>query len=143
MKQMCRTDECRPRPAWLSVLAFALLLAAPTEAFSQYGRPFRTTVKLTRTDLVIIRKIVREDFTGKPNGTTLTWDNPESQNFGTLTLLDRFDSQSRDCRRVRYVVNPGPTQPSSVIAATYVMTTCRLPDGNWKLDNSARPDQRQ
>jgi surface antigen len=117
------------------------LLLWPVDGSAQYGRTFRTTIKLTASDLTIIRKIVREDLTGRPNGTTLPWSNPESQNSGTVTLLDRFDSQGRDCRRVRYLVKPGPKQPSAVIPATYVLTTCRLPDGTWRLDNQAQPEK--
>ena len=117
-----------------------MLLLWPTNAYAQYGRTFRSSIKLTNSDLVIIRKIVREDFTTKPNGTTVPWSNPESQNSGTVTLLNRFNSEGRDCRRVRYVVNPGPQQPPSVIAATYVLTSCRLADGSWRLDKSAQPD---
>lgn len=116
------------------------LLLLPANGAAQYGRAMRTMVKLTSTDLAIVRKIVREDFTGKPNGTTAPWSNPESGNSGTVTLLDRFASQGRDCRRVKYFVKPGPSQPASVIPATYELTTCHLPDGSWKLDNQAKRD---
>ena len=121
-------------------LAAALLLW-PMSAHAQYGRPVQTMVKLTDSDRVIVRKIVREDFTGKPNGTTIAWKNPESQNSGKVTLLDRFTSQGRDCRKVRYLVEPGPMQPPATIRASYVMTSCRLADGTWKLDESARRDK--
>jgi hypothetical protein len=119
--------------------ALSTLLLNP-HAIAQYGRTFRTTIKLTSTDLAIVRKIVREDFTGKPNGTMMSWRNPESGNSGTLTLLDRFPSSGRDCRRVKYFIQPGPKQPASVIPATYVLTSCRLADGSWKLDDQAKPD---
>jgi surface antigen len=128
-------------PIPIGAVAAVLLLLWPIGASGQYGRTFQTMVKLTSSDLAIVRKIVREDFTTKPNGTTVPWSNPESQNSGTVSLLDRFPSKGRDCRRVRYVVKPGPTQPSSVIAGDYVLTTCRLADGSWKLDNEARRDQ--
>lgn len=128
------------RAAIATMIAGALLPLWPVGASAQYGRTFRTTVKLTSTDLAIIRKIVREDFTTAPNGTTTPWSNPESRNSGQLTLLARFQSQGRDCRRVKYLVVPGPSQPPSVISATYVLTSCRLADGAWKLDNNAKPD---
>ena len=122
-------------------LAAAVLLLWPMGAVAQYGRPLHTMVKLSDSDLVIIRKIVREDFTDKPSGTTIAWKNPESENSGTVTLLDRFASAQRDCRRVKYLVKPGPKQPPSTISATYVLTSCRLADGTWKLDNDARRDK--
>jgi hypothetical protein len=125
----------------LEAVAAVLLLLWPINASAQYGRTFRTMVKLTDSDIAIVRKIVREDFTGKPNGTTIPWKNPESHNYGTVTLLDRFQSQGRDCRRVRYLVKPGAKQPAEVIPASYVLTTCQLADGTWKLDNSAPRDK--
>jgi hypothetical protein len=134
------TRRLLPLAARFSAIPLALLLLWPADASAQYGRTFRTTIKLTSSDLLIIRKIVREDFSTKPNGTTLPWSNPESQNSGTVTLLNRFSSEGRDCRRVRYLVNPGPQQPPAVISATYVLTSCRLADGSWKLDNAAQPD---
>ena len=125
------------RQALLPLMAAALPLT-PMEASAQYGRAFRTAPALTRTDIAIIRKLVRQEFTGKPNGTTLSWNNPESENSGTVTLLDSFESQGRDCRRVRYLVNPGPRQRASVRSASYVLTSCRLPDGTWQIDNQAK-----
>src|SRR5579883_2955144 len=108
------------------------LLLEPTAGFAQYGRAFRTAPKLTSTDIAIVRKLVRQELTGKPNGTTLSWHNPESENSGTVTLIDNFASRGRDCRRVRYLVNPGPKQAAR--SAAYVLTSCRLPDGTWQID---------
>jgi len=127
----------------IGAIAAVLLLLLSVDTVAQYGRTFRTMTKLTSSDLAIIRKIVRQDFTSQPNGTTVPWSNPESQNSGTVTLLNRFQSQGRDCRRVRYLINPGPKEPAEVIAATYVQTSCRLSDGTWKLDNEAQPDAKR
>ncbi len=123
------------------LLPLAVLPALlPAEAVAQYGRTFWNDPKLSTEDTAIIRKLVREDLTGKPNGTTLSWSNPESENSGTVTLIDSFASSGRDCRRVRYIVEPGPKQASFARTANYVLTNCRLPDGTWKIDNEARPD---
>jgi surface antigen len=124
----------------LLLTAAALLLLAPVAGFAQYGTTFRSSPKLTSTDIAMIRKLVRQELTGKPNGTTLSWRNPESENSGTVTLIDSFPSRGRDCRRVRYVVNPGPKQASFARSATYVLTNCRLPDGTWQIDKQARRD---
>lgn len=126
----------------LLTMVTASFLLQPPPAAAQYGKAFRNSPKLSSQDVAIIRKVVREDLTGKPKGTTLPWSNPESKNSGTVTLLDRFDSSGRDCRRVRYVIKPGPKQPAGVITGSYVLTSCRLADGSWKLDNSAQPDKR-
>src|SRR5690349_20176616 len=114
-----------------SVVA-GLVLLLPIEAPAQYGRTSWTIVKLTASDKAIVRKIYREDFSTEPNGTAREWSNPESQNSGKLTLIDRFTSKGRDCRKVRLQVKPGPKQPAEVIPANYVLTSCRLQDGSWK-----------
>ena len=124
----------------LIAMAAVGLLLVPASGVAQYGN-FETAPNLTREDIEIVRKVVREDLAGKPKGTTLPWQNTASQNSGTVTLLSEFPSQGRDCRRVRYAIKPGAGQPASVAPATYVMTTCRMPDGSWKTDNQAKPDK--
>jgi surface antigen len=131
-----------PRPLLpLALIVAALPLLVPLEGHAQFGgQQFRTAPKLTQRDLAMIRKLVREDLPGKPNGTTLSWNNPDSSNSGTVTLLATFRSQGRHCLRVRYFIKPGPNQPSGVRSNTYVLNNCRLADGSWKLDSQAKPD---
>lgn len=137
---MRRITHVPPRFMSLLIMAVTALLLVPAAGFAQLGPTFRTAPKLTQQDIAIIRKVVRQDLDGKPNGTTLPWSNPESQTNGTVTLIDRFPSQGRDCRKVKYVINPGS---SSQIPVTYVMTSCRFADGSWKFDNAAQPDKAQ
>lgn len=126
----------------LLVVVAALLLLAPADGFAQLGRPqFRTMPKLSDSDIAMVRKLVREDLTGKPNGTTLSWHNPQTDNSGTVTLLSTFTSTGRDCRRVRYVVNPGKNATPQEKPGTYELNSCRSADGTWKLDSQARPDK--
>lgn len=126
-------------PLRLSIAAAALLVLTRAEGLAQHGRAFETFPGLTATDIAIVQKLVREDLTGKPKGTTLPWSNPETENSGSVTLIARFPSRGRDCRRVRYLVKPGPRQ-ASADAGTYVLTSCRLSDGTWQLDSQAKPD---
>jgi hypothetical protein len=124
----------------IPVAAAVLLLLGPAQGLGQYGRTFLSSPKLTPADIAIVRKLVREDLTGKPKGTTLSWSNPESENSGTVTLIDDFRSEGRDCRRVRYLINPGPKQASFARSSTYLLTSCRLSDGTWRIDNAAKRD---
>lgn len=127
-------------PSLFPLVALTIaLLALPPDGIAQLGKAMWSFPKLSSTDLAMIRKIVREDFTTSPKGTMKSWNNPESTNSGTVTLLDRFTSIGRDCRRVQYFIKPGPKQPNNVIQGSYVMTSCHMPDGSWKIDDSARP----
>jgi surface antigen len=121
--------------------ALALLCAVPVSAIAQYGSTFHDTPTLTQNDINIVRKLVRQDLTGKPNGTVLDWNNPETTNSGTVTLLRTFPSNGRDCRSVRYFIKPGSKGPSGTRPATYDLTSCRTAAGAWQIDNSAQPDK--
>jgi surface antigen len=126
-----------------SVTLLLLFAAAPlivSPAAAQLGKHFGNAPKLSSADLAMVRKLVRQDLTGKPNGTTLDWKNPTSGNAGSVTLLDTFRSAGRDCRRVRYVVQPASSQSTASDTNTYVLINCRLADGSWKLDGGAKPD---
>jgi len=133
-----------PRPlTTLAALpvAVAILLLAFTGAHAQFGQGFRTSATLTKSDIKLIRKIVRKDLVGKPKGTSLPWKNPDSGNSGKVTLLDSFPSEGRACSRVRYFIDPGPNQPAAAQPTTYVITSCKYADGSWKQDNGAQPDK--
>jgi surface antigen len=125
----------------MPIVAMAILIFAASDGYAQMGKGFQTSATLTGSDIAMIRKLVRENLAGKPLGTTLSWSNPESQNSGKVTLLDKFPSQGRGCVRVRYFIDPGPKEPASAQPSTYVITTCKLPDGTWKQDNDAKPDK--
>jgi len=122
------------------LLTAAALLLEPAQGLAQFGIGMWNAPKLSSSDLVIIRKLARHDLTGKPNGTALPWSNPDSGNSGTVTLVNSFPSQGRECRRVRYLIKPGPQQASFAQTTTYVLTNCRLADGTWKIDQDAQPD---
>jgi len=127
--------------ALLALLAASALLVWSLDARAQMGQGFWTSATLTKSDIKLIRKIVRKDLVGKPKGTSLPWKNPDSGNSGKVTLLDSFPSQGRACERVRYYIDPGPNQPSSAQPSTYVITSCKLSNGDWVQDNAAQPDK--
>jgi hypothetical protein len=121
--------------------AVALWLLTPQETPAQLSRKnFEAMPKLTQSDLSMIRKLVREELTKKPAGTTLPWKNPDSSNSGTVTLVNDFMSRDRHCWRVQYAIARGEQQPAAVKPATYTLNNCQMPDGSWRVDSQARPD---
>ena len=126
--------------ALLTLVAAAMLLVWSLDARAQMGQGFWTSATLTKSDIKMIRKIVRKDLIKQPKGTTLPWKNPDSGNSGKLTLVDSFPSKGRACARVQYYIDPGPNQPASAQPSTYAITSCKYADGTWKQDNSAQPD---
>jgi surface antigen len=123
------------------IAALALLVAAPPSGLAQiYGPSVRDSATLTQSDIAIVQPLVRQGLTGKPNGTTLPWNNPQTSNSGTVTLLQAFPSSGKQCRRVKYHVVNGGKNSSGIRPADYVLTSCQLADGTWHLDSSAQPD---
>lgn len=138
-KLICQSSSIRFAPA----LVLALLLQTQS-GVAQLGKPqFRSMPKLTQSDLGILRKLVREDLATKPIATTLAWNNAESSNSGTVTLVDRFVSSGRNCLRVKYEILPGVKATQSEKPNTYLLNNCRSADGSWHVDSSARPDNAQ
>jgi len=127
--------------ALLALVAVSALLLWSLDARAQMGQGFWTSATLTKSDIKLIRKLVRNDLIKQPKGTSLPWKNPDSGNSGKVTLLDTFPSKGRTCERVQYYIDPGPNQPATAQPSTYVITSCKLPDGTWQQDNSARPDK--
>jgi surface antigen len=130
----------RLQSLFLGAIALTVLFAGPASA-QLSAQHFRGQPKLTKSDLAIVRHLVRVELAGKPYGTQLSWDNPESTNSGTVRLLDRFASRGRNCSRVEYVIKPGPKQPSATTTNTYVLNNCQLQSGAWQIDSQAKPDK--
>ena len=83
--------------------------------------------ELSDSDRAWAKKTGRVDMTGRPVGTVLTWQNPDSGNAGTVELVENLVWQGRDCRRLIHqfdIVN----QPSQRVE----FVTCLMADGEWK-----------
>jgi hypothetical protein len=128
------------RSFFFGAIAVVILVAEPASA-QLSTQQFRSQPKLMKSDLAIIRRLVRIELTGKPNGTRLSWNNPESTNSGTVRLLNSFISHGHNCRRVEYLIKPGPKQPTATTRETYVLNNCQLGNGAWQIDSQAKPDR--
>lgn len=63
-----------------------------------------------------------------PIGQTITWNNPDSGNYGTVTpVRDGTAANGQYCREFQQTVVIGGKQESAY------GTACRQPDGSWKI----------
>ncbi|MCB1783949.1 MAG: hypothetical protein KDI13_08120 [Alphaproteobacteria bacterium] len=63
-----------------------------------------------------------------PVGETVTWNNPESGNYGTITpTKDGYSSSGRYCREYQQTINVGGREQTAYGQA------CRQPDGSWEI----------
>jgi len=68
-----------------------------------------------------------------PLGTSRGWANPSSGNSGTITLIDRFETNFQGtklpCRKLRYhVVIRNRSDPYNLL-----LDRCQVADGRWRL----------
>jgi surface antigen len=112
------------------VLPFALLLAFQSAEAQLLGGLWETNVTLTRADLDMIRTTLINKIHGNPSGTSAAWSDPASGNSGTIKLLNVSERQGQRCEQIEYRNYPRDKwRPSD----RFVLTSCRQPDGSWKL----------
>lgn len=65
-----------------------------------------------------------------PIGQSITWNNPQSGNYGTITpVRDGKDTSGRYCREYQQTVTVGGKKQSAY------GTACQQPDGQWEIVN--------
>lgn len=117
-------------PSLKFAVPIALLLAVQPARAQLLGRLWETNVTLTRADLDLIQETLRQKIHGEPAGATAAWSDPASGNSGTVTLLQITERQGQRCERIEYRNHSRDTwRPSD----RFVLTSCRQPDGSWKL----------
>ncbi len=84
---------------------------------------------LDRADQEAARRAEMQAHTA-PIGQTITWNNPQSGNFGSYTpIRDGVDSQGNQCREYQTNVTVGGRNERAY------GTACRQPDGSWRIVN--------
>lgn len=116
-------------PIRVIILLFALAAALPARA-QLLGLGFESNIELDKQDLEIIHRTVDEQVHGKPVGTTASWSNPDSRNYGTIKLVKKFASNGRPCETVEYTL---ATKRRATAPEHYYLNSCLLPDGQWRI----------
>lgn len=107
-----------------TLLVTGLMAVIPVQAFWQAVYP-----PVAPDDAEMIRQLTRVEMTGKPVGTALAWNNSDTRNYGTVTLVDRFEKDGRECRTVQHFIQiRGEAKPW-----TGNVTLCLQPDGRWLI----------
>lgn len=82
---------------------------------------------LDRADMVYANRANTEAHT-VPVGETVSWNNPETGNRGTVTpTRDGYSSAGRYCREYQQKIYVGGKEESAY------GTACREPDGSWEI----------
>lgn len=82
---------------------------------------------LDKADMAYARQANQQAYSA-PIGETITWNNPESGNYGTVTPVRDGRTQSgRYCREYQQTVVVDGREQSAY------GTACRQPDGSWEI----------
>ncbi len=107
-----------------------MVIAASVAQAQGLTKPWQDTSPLSPQDRAIVQSTVEREIHGKRPGTVVNWTNPDGGHSGTIKLLSKSARQGMPCERIEYrIVEPRSTQQHG----RYVFTSCRLPDGSWKL----------
>jgi hypothetical protein len=118
-----------PMPLKAMILIVALIAWLPAEA-QFLGLGLESNIELTKLDLAMIHRIVDEQIHGKAVGTTASWSNSDSGNYGSIKLLKKFTSNGRPCESVGYTL---ATRRMSTPPEHYMLDSCLLPGGSWRI----------
>jgi surface antigen len=83
--------------------------------------------QLDRVDRQYAQQTAYTAFETAPTGTTSSWNNPDSGNYGTVTPVRTYQTQGRDCRDFQQTTYVGG-QPTTTYG-----TACRQADGTWRI----------
>lgn len=116
-------------PLRAMVLVVALIAWLPAEA-QFLGPGLESNIELTKHDLDIIHSTVDQQVHGKSVGATASWSNPESGNYGKITLIKKYSVNGLPCETVGYTL---ATRRMAVPPEHYMLNSCRQPDGHWRI----------
>ncbi len=85
---------------------------------------------LDKADQLHAQQAAQQSLESAPIGQTITWQNPDSGNSGTVTPTNTYQTaQGQYCREYQTTVTVGGKTEEAYGNA------CRQPDGSWKIVN--------
>ena len=80
-------------------------------------------------DWEILRATGRDILDNGENGTSRSWINPDTDNSGTITVINKGQIKGQVCRRVRFENNVSAKDLTG--SGSYLL--CKLEDGTWQI----------
>ena len=108
---------------------FLGLFIVPAQA-QWLGPTWETNIVLTQLDLDMIHAAVTQQIHGKAVGTTASWSNPASYNWGSIRLVKKLALRDQQCEELEYTMR---TARPEIYSEHYHFTSCLQPDGTWKI----------
>ena len=91
---------------------------------------------MDKVDRMYATKTAQNSLEHSRSGTSTTWNNPDTGNYGNITPVNTFRHGNRYCREYQTEVTIGGQRRSAY------GTACRQPDGSWEIVNNNRNNNR-
>jgi len=125
------------RRAWALGLAAAVCFSS-AQATSPWSWLKDTPAsRFTEQDWTLIRSAHAEALEYSPDGTETRWENPETGNSGSITLVNTTEDENGTCREARIVNHAGDASGDST------HRFCRQADGGWMVQRQRSEPQGQ
>ena len=85
---------------------------------------------LSKRDIALAKEKARDEMTGKPVGTVLEWQNPQSGRSGTVRLVSNYQWKGYQCRKVVHALQMS-TQDRNQGQQNWEISLCQV-KGEWK-----------
>ena len=108
------------------------LTLAPAIASGQGGGQFgwlrASPVSLfTPTDWEILRRNARDALDDAEDGTTASWQNPDTGHSGSVTVVSTFEEDGRRCRKATF------RNEARGMKGEQTHRLCKVEDNSWKI----------
>jgi surface antigen len=112
----------------VAVVAVVTAISVASPALAQFISPFgkEATTGLSREDLTIMRKAMRDALDEYTVGATRTWSSPKSGKAGKATVTKIFEQSGMKCAQLAHEFTQGPGND-------YTAPLCKADDGTWKI----------
>lgn len=114
------------------VTIFAVVFVFGSTSLSQGINPFaRGGFELTESDIALLKGAAKNLYLAEEVeiGTVETWNNPESGNYGTVTLTLKHAYKGLPCRRLQHDIQVKAVEDPF----RYIIDRCKVSDGSWKI----------
>jgi surface antigen len=110
------------------LLVSALLWAGAAAA---QVNPFGDSLDLEETDIAMLQAAANALFQDDDAaiGQSEAWNNPETGNSGTVSVVRLFEHGGLPCKRLQHTIK----QKGRADRSIYQFARCRTSDGSWKL----------
>ena len=117
----------KKKSAIMVILVLAYGFSTPTYALNWQFLKYSPISFFNDEDWRLLRETGLDALNNQADGITVSWENPQTQNSGTITLVKTYEKEGSTCRQAK-LFNKGGGQ-----TGTSVFDFCRNADETWQV----------